>query len=220
MPTIAIVGAGPLLGLSVARLFGREGFRVVLIARSRANLDRLVAELAAEDVRAEGFTGDVTDESSMRRAFDQAGPVDVLHFSPVSKTLNIGSGVVGALDVSPENVQRQLDVQLHGAITSVQQVLPGMLGRGTGTLLFTTAYAAVQPMDAVANFGIAGAALRYYAATLHSALAGKGVHVAHVSVAAYLNTGPGTEPDTVARVYWDAYTRRDQAEITYFAPES
>ena len=43
--TIAIVGAGPGLGLSIAKKFGTNGFRAALIARSKDSLDQLVANL-------------------------------------------------------------------------------------------------------------------------------------------------------------------------------
>ncbi|MGF0118695.1 hypothetical protein ACQFYA_20580 [Promicromonospora sp. Marseille-Q5078] len=41
MPSIAIVGAGPGMGLAIARTFGSRGFDVALIARNRAKLDAL-----------------------------------------------------------------------------------------------------------------------------------------------------------------------------------
>lgn len=43
MPVIAIIGAGPGLGRSIARRFGREGFTVALISRTAPKLDRLTA---------------------------------------------------------------------------------------------------------------------------------------------------------------------------------
>jgi NAD(P)-dependent dehydrogenase (short-subunit alcohol dehydrogenase family) len=48
MPLIAIVGAGPGLGLAIARRFGREGFKVALISRAKPRLDALAAELTAQ----------------------------------------------------------------------------------------------------------------------------------------------------------------------------
>ena len=50
MPTIAIVGAGTGLGLSLARTFGAQGFSVALISRNEAKLDALVAELASDGI--------------------------------------------------------------------------------------------------------------------------------------------------------------------------
>ncbi|MBM7783515.1 SDR family NAD(P)-dependent oxidoreductase [Tenggerimyces flavus] len=219
MPTIAIVGAGPLLGLSVAKLFGAKGFQVALVSRTRENLNARVAELSSLGVEAAGFAGDATTPESLAAAFAEIrarfGEVDVLVFNAVSKTVT--ERVVAALDVSADNLREQIDVQLYGAVTSARQVLPSMLTRGEGTLLFSSAITAVHPTDQFTNFGIGGAALRYYVATLNTSLADKGIHAAHISVGVQLNTGPGTEPDTVAQQYWDAYVGRDQAERLYYA---
>ncbi|MFI7099648.1 SDR family oxidoreductase [Streptomyces sp. NPDC050161] len=221
MPTIAIVGAGPILGLSAAKIFGSKGFKVALVSRTQENVDKLAADLAELGVEAAGFAGDVTDSASLAAAFtrvrERFGAVDVVSFAPVTKTPNVGVDIVGPEAMTVENTQAQLDVQLHGAIRTVREVLPEMVERGSGTMLFTTAYAAVEPLAFVANFGLAGSTVRYYARTLNSALAEKGVHVAHISVNAYINTEPGTEADTIAELYWDAYTKRDQAELIFQA---
>lgn len=218
MPTIAIVGAGPMLGLSVAKLFGEKGFQVALVSRTQANLDARVAELSSLGVEAAGFAGDVTKPESLEAAFGEIrarfGEVDVLVYSAVSKT--VSERVVGALDVSVDNLREQIDVQLYGAVTSVRQVLAPMLARGEGTLLFTSAITGVHPTDQFTNFGIGGAALRYYVATLNTSLVDKGIHAAHISIGVYLGADPGTDPDTVARLYWDAYTDRDQPEHLYY----
>ncbi|MFF3754692.1 SDR family NAD(P)-dependent oxidoreductase [Streptomyces sp. NPDC002018] len=219
MPTIAIVGAGPILGLSAAKIFGGNGFKVALVSRTQENVDKLAAELAELGVEAAGFAGDVTDSASLAAAFgrirERFGTVDVVSFSPVTKSPNLGVDIVGPEAMTVENTQAQLDVQLHGAIRTVREVLPGMVEQGSGTLLFTTAYASVEPLSFVANFGLAGSTVRYYARTLNEALADKGVHAAHISVNAYINTEPGTEADTIAQLYWEAYTKRDKAELIF-----
>ncbi|MBY0400654.1 hypothetical protein K2X89_10185 [Myxococcota bacterium] len=50
MSTIAIVGMGPLVGLSLAREFGRRGFRVAMIARRRHALEDFAKQLASEGI--------------------------------------------------------------------------------------------------------------------------------------------------------------------------
>ncbi|MER0477500.1 SDR family NAD(P)-dependent oxidoreductase [Streptomyces sp. Edi2] len=56
--TLVVVGAGPGLGMGVARAFGRHGFRVGLIARSKDTLDALVGELTELGVIAAAFPAD------------------------------------------------------------------------------------------------------------------------------------------------------------------
>jgi short-subunit dehydrogenase len=53
--TMAIFGAGTGLGSSVATRFGREGYRVALVARRAAPLQELVADLAKAGVEAQAF---------------------------------------------------------------------------------------------------------------------------------------------------------------------
>lgn len=72
MSTIAIIGAGPGLGLATAHRFGREGFSVALISRTQENLDRLAAELATEGITARGYTPNVRDPHALQAALEAA----------------------------------------------------------------------------------------------------------------------------------------------------
>ncbi|WP_448255812.1 SDR family NAD(P)-dependent oxidoreductase [Microbacterium aurum] len=60
MPTIAIVGVGPSLGFSIAKVFGSQGFTVALISRNKTKLDHLVGELAGLGIAAAAFPADVS----------------------------------------------------------------------------------------------------------------------------------------------------------------
>ena len=95
MKTIAIFGAGPALGLAIARRFGREGYQAALVARDRAHLDDLVGELARDGIAAAGFQADLTDRVAALAAVDaieaKLGPVDVLEYSP-TPGVNPGTG--------------------------------------------------------------------------------------------------------------------------------
>jgi NADP-dependent 3-hydroxy acid dehydrogenase YdfG len=216
---IAVVGAGPGLGLAIARRFGREGFQVALISRTQSKLDALAAELAAEGIEGAGFAGDVLDRPSLREALDAAakrfGQIDVLEYSPAPS----GAPDLAPADVtqvSVENVQRQVEYYVYGGVTAAQAVLPGMLERGRGTLLFTTGASSLLVFPQMGNIGIGSAGLRNYVLALNAALADAGVYAAHVPLATWIGSGgPETQPDTIAEIYWELYTTRDQAERLY-----
>ena len=219
MSVIAIVGAGPGLGLSIARRFGREGFSVALISRTPDKLDRLVAELAASGIQAAGFAGDVLDPPTLAAAADRFGPVDVLEYSPAPHGAPSGLAMTDVLHATAENVQLQVEFYVYGAITAVQAVLAGMLERGRGTLLFTTGASSAVPMPPMGNVAIAAAGLRNYALALNAALADRGVYAAHVPLGVWIGSGgPETQPDTIAELYWDLYLSRDQPERLYVVP--
>ena len=74
MSTIAIIGAGPQLGLAIARTFGSHGFHVALIARDRSRLDGLVSQLGVDGITAAAFPADVLDHEALTQALrDAAG---------------------------------------------------------------------------------------------------------------------------------------------------
>lgn len=220
MPTIAIVGAGPGLGLAIAKVFGGHGFEVALISRSRENLDALVTGLSQAGVAAAGYPADVADRPSLVAALREVkrahGDVEVLEYSPATPLTIAELAPAEPLDVTVENVQAHLERGLYGAITATREVIPDMLARGSGALFFTTGASSALTIPRLANIGAAGAALRNWALSLHRVVASQGVYVAHVPIAVMIGgEDAGNQPDTIAQLYWDMYTSREQAEHLY-----
>lgn len=223
MTSIAIVGAGPQLGLAIARTFGSRGFDVALVSRDRGKLDGLVEQLTAEGVTAAAFPADVFDREALTQALEDAaaqfGGIDVLEYSPV--------GVFGSpalttpAETEPSHVQRQLEFQLYGAIAATKAVLPAMREAGAGTLLYTTGAGSIDPVPQIANVNAAAAALRNWVVNLHKELDGTGVQAAHVGINVSIGVPavpgfPTAQPEQISPVYWDLHTtKRDQAELVF-----
>ena len=218
MPLVTIIGAGPGLGLEIARAFGRRGFDVALVARDQAKLDTLAKTLEGEGVRARGFTADVSRPETITSALTEIksalGPIDVLEFSPADPTL----ADVDVLDVTMENLLPQIDFYLGGALTAVGAVLPDMIAAGNGTVLVTTGGGSINPMPFLGNVNIAAAGLRNWTLNLHNALAERGVYIAHVGITALIGAGhPDAEPDVIAQAYVKLYDERKDAELHHVA---
>ncbi|MFD9499171.1 SDR family NAD(P)-dependent oxidoreductase [Streptomyces sp. NPDC060035] len=216
MPTIAIVGAGPGLGLSIAKVFGGHGFDVALISRSQDNLDGLAKQLADAGITAAGFAADTADHPRLIAALEAAaarfGRIDVLEFSP-----HAGLVFASPQEVTVEALRPQIDGFVYGAVTATRTVLPAMLEAGAGTLLFTTGGGAINPYPQLATVNIAQAGLRNWALNLHQTLGEKGVHTANVAINVLIGETapdgvPHRSPDAIAQDYWDLHTRRDRAE--------
>ncbi|GAA2816846.1 SDR family NAD(P)-dependent oxidoreductase [Nonomuraea rubra] len=222
MPTLAIVGAGPGMGLAIARTFGSQGYDVALIARNRAKLDDLAGRLAADGVTAAAFPADVLDHDALTQALKDAathfGGIDVLEHSPAP---SIGSlSLATPSQTSPSDVQGLMDLLLYSAITATQAVLPAMREAGAGTLLYTNGGGSVDPHPMLGNVNAAQAALRNWVLNLHKELAGTGVQAAHVAIDVWIGGGgppgaPAAEAEEIAPVYWDLHTRRDVAERVF-----
>ncbi|MFT4084068.1 MAG: SDR family NAD(P)-dependent oxidoreductase [Nocardioides sp.] len=218
MPTLAIVGAGPGLGLSVARVFGKHGHEVALIARNRGRLEALVAQLEADGVTAAAFTADVTDRHTVSRALGEVierfGRIDVLEYSPYSAEASFAD--VLTLDVEEQLVPQVEGILLSG-VTAAATVLPAMLEAGTGTLLFTGGIGSIHPLPILAGANAAQAGLRNYVHNLYGVLADRGVYAAWVAVGAWIGSSPpagypSIEPDALAATMWEMHTTRTDVE--------
>ena len=222
MSTAVIVGAGPGLGRAIARRFGAEGFDIALIGRTGKTVDKVAAGLAEAGVRAEGFAADVTDRPALMSTFDAVkarfGEVDILEYSPAPSDPAMNA-TAGAVDLTVEALRPQLDLYLFGGVTAVQQVLPAMIARGSGTILVSTG-ASSGPVihPPFANIAAASGALRNWVLNLNAALAPRGVYAAHVAIATWIGReGPASQPEAIAETYWDLYQTRQDAERLYTA---
>ena len=218
MPLITIIGAGPGLGLEIARAFGKKGFDVALVARSQAKVDALASALVVEGIQARGFTADVSEPDTIRGALrsirESLGPIDVLEYSPADRALES----VDAVDVTMDNLQPQIDFYLGGAIAAVGAVLPDMIAAGTGTVLVTTGGGALARTPVRGNVNIAAAGLRNWILNLGAAVAEKGVYVGFVAITALIGGGrPDAEPAVIAQSYVKLHDERRDAELHYVA---
>ena len=212
-PSIIIVGAGPNLGAAIARRFGREGLAVGLVARDAGKLEALAGELAGLGITAAYAAADIRDASALSSAIaalaDRLGPVEVLEYSP----LPAREFMKPILETSVEDVRGPLEFSVLGAVAAVTTVVGPMIERGSGTILFTTGGAAINPYPARAGVGISFAGEVAYARMLHDELAGRGVHVAHTAIGGAIGPGLDHEPDDIADVLWRHHTERAEFQV-------
>jgi NADP-dependent 3-hydroxy acid dehydrogenase YdfG len=210
MSTFALIGAGPGLGLATARRFGAAGHAVALIARRAERLAELTAGLSREGIEARAFPADVLDRASLTAALGQAadvlGPVEILQFSPVPRA----DFMKPVLDTSTGDLVAPLDFSVHGPVTAVTAVLPGMRALGRGTVLFVNGGTAVRPHPERAGTSIAFAAESAYARMLHDALAPENIHVAQLIVPGAIRPdAEHSSPDVLAERLFDIHSQRD-----------
>jgi len=209
--SLVIVGAGPNLGLAVARRFGREGFGVGLISRTESRLVELAAQLRLDGILAAGAAADIRDSDALagaiHRLAEELGQVEVLEYSP----LPAPEFMKPVLETTVQDVRGRLEFSVLGAVAAVaavQAVIGPMRDDGRGTILFTTGGAAVNPYPARAGVGISFAGEVAYARMLHDALGEAGIHVAHTAVAGRIAPGADNEPQDVADVLWTHHVDR------------
>lgn len=217
MRTLALVGMGPLVGLSVAREFGRRGHRVAMIARRRHALEDFAKQLAEEGIEARAYPADASDRDALRSAFAairaEMGPIDVLEYSPTEW----GNGrLYPPLETTTETALGHFKLLVLGAITAVEAVLPDMLERGAGSLLFATGTSAHRPHPFVTSMGISNAGVRNYALCLAQELAPRGIFAATVAIGVQVErNGTKCDPDRIAEVFWRLHEKQDEHDVIY-----
>jgi NAD(P)-dependent dehydrogenase (short-subunit alcohol dehydrogenase family) len=137
---VAIVtGASSGIGRAAAWLFAKEGAKVVMVARRRAELDEMVSRIEAIGGQATAVPGNVKDEAIAKQAVEAA--IDI--FGGLDIAFN-NAGTLGEMgptpDVSLAGWQDTLDTNLTAAFLAAKYQIPAMLERGSGSVIFTSTF--------------------------------------------------------------------------------
>lgn len=231
----AVVGVGPRLGSAVARKFASEGYTIAILSRDLEKLSQL-AEEVAQEAKAQVFAlrVDCADARSVREAFEgvlSLGPVEVLVYNacepPANDDGDDDARPTPFLAVPPDAFHRALAVSAAGAFHCAQQVIPGMVDRGRGTIIFTGSSASLTGFAGYAHLSCAKFALRGLSQSLARELQPAGVHIAHVIIDGVIGdrrsprssraggggdtAAAGADPDAVAQSYWHVHAQDKSA---------
>ena len=166
-----IAGAGSGLSAALARKFSSAGYRILLAARDIAKLEPVMKATGGA-----AFATDVADPAAVAALFaeaDRLGPLGVAIFNASGRT----RGPLAELD--PGAVKNALLVGAYGGFLVGQQAAQRMLGRGSGSILFTGASASLKGFSGSAGFAMPKFGLRGLAQSMARELFPKNIHVAH-----------------------------------------
>ncbi|MGH8517135.1 MAG: SDR family NAD(P)-dependent oxidoreductase [Panacagrimonas sp.] len=197
-PLCVIVGAEEGLGASLAAAFAAEGCDLALLSPTLADSREALgaARKARPDGRAVTFDCDPATSEAVERALvgvaQDMGPIDVLIYN-----VRPAVAFIPPLEITPTALRDMLEIEAVAAFAAARTVLPKMIEHGAGTLIFTSATAALRGAANGLTFATSKFALRGMAQSLAKAYASKGIHVVHVRLDCYLD---------------DAFARRTMGE--------
>ena len=194
-PVCLVMGAGAGIGGNVGKRFAKGGYHAVLCRRSNEQgLERLVQEIEAVGGAASGFLLNAAEANSIEERVaaveKDIGPIEVVVFNLGAQ---IGDRALAA--TSYKAFERGWRLATFALFRLASAVLPHMEARGHGTLLVTSATAAVRGNAGQHSHAAAMGGRRMLCQTLNAEFAPKGIHVAHILI-----DGSVDAPDTLGRM--------------------
>ena len=200
-----IVGTGPGLSASLARLFARNGLQVAIAARQTDKLAALAVETGASV-----HACNAADPKDVASVFDA---LDAARRTPDVVVYNASNRVRGPLvDLAPDDVKRAIDISAFGGFLVSQQAARRMLPKSHGAIFLTGATAGVKGFALSATFAMGKFALRGLAQSMARELSPKGIHIAHFVIDGGIRSAarpvPANDPDSlldpdaIAETYW------------------
>jgi len=170
-----VTGAGRGIGRAIAVAFAAEGAAVALIARSRADLAGVAAEIRERNGRALAIPTDVTQDGAVEAMIEQAltelGRIDVL-------VTSAGTAAFGAVAESkPADWDTMLALNLRAVMVCCRAVLPAMLRQRSGTILNVGSIASKRALPGSAVYTATKTAVDAFSRVLAEELRPHGVRV-------------------------------------------
>lgn len=223
---ITVCGYGSGISHAVATKFGKAGFDVALIARRKEAVEAGAKELAAQGVKARGFSADLADFDALKNAFVEVkaslGSPTVIHWNAYAA----GAGTLEK--ATHDELMNALAVSAAGVVFATQLALPDLKAQKGKSAVLVTGGGFSQYNDDVdrmlvdygmMGLGIAKAAQHKAVRILHHKLAGEGVYVGEVMVlgmvkgTAFDNGHATIDPERVADAFFERYEKRDAISV-------
>lgn len=191
MTLVVITGASSGVGEAASHAFSKSGAKVVLVARSAERITKLAQEIGENAVAAPCDASDPDAVAAMAdRVLTTLGVPDVIINSA-------GAGQWKTLqDTDPSEAVTMMNAPFFAALLITRAFLPGMLDRGSGTILHVNSPACITPWRSSVGYAASRAALRGLHDALSQDLVGTGVDSCNVIfgkiASTYFENNPGT----------------------------
>jgi short-subunit dehydrogenase len=169
---VLLTGATGGIGGAIARALHERGAHLLLSGRREEVLRERVTELGGE--RAEALPADLESAEAARELVERAGQVDIL----VANHALPGSGRLDSYSV--EEMDRALDVNLKAPVHMTHALVPQMVERGSGHLVFISSMSGKVAAGGSSLYSATKFGLRGFATSLHDELERDGVGVTTV----------------------------------------
>lgn len=175
MSTVLITGASGGIGYELAKLFSRDHFDLVLVARSGDKLGQVANELQPHGVKVKTIPLDLSSSSAPKSVFHELQrenvEVDIL-------VNNAGFGIHSEFAQMPESeILGQIDLNIRALTELTRLFLPSMIARHDGKIMNVASVAGFQPGPLMAVYYATKAYVISFSEAIANEVQGSGVRV-------------------------------------------
>lgn len=194
-PVCLVLGAGAGIGGTVAAKFASEGYHSCLCRRTdQEGLDRFVKKIENDGGSATGFLMNAIEDNVIEDLIESIesdiGPIEVVVYN-----LGAQTGMKLLHETTYKEFEWGWRIATLGLFRTAKVLCPLMAKRGKGTLLVTSATAAMRGNKTQHSHASAMGGRRMLCQSLNAEFASKGIHVAHIVV-----DGAVDAPDTLGKI--------------------
>lgn len=192
--TCLVIGAGAGIGGTVGKKFAEEGYHAALCRRSDLEgLTGMIDGLRDAGLSASGHLLNAVDDGALEALIEEVegiGPIDTVLY-------NLGAQIGNrSVDDTPlKTFELGWRMACFGLFRVAKVLIPLMVERGHGTILVTSATAAMRGNSGQHSHAAAMAGRRLLCQTLNAEYAAQGVHVVHILI-----DGAVDAPDTLGKM--------------------
>ena len=204
---VLIVGVGPGLSSSIARLCASRKMKVILAARDIEKLENLKKEIDATTISC-----DASNIKSVRNLFKEVDKIGVPNLVIYNPSMRVKGSIT---EIDAIQVQKAINVTCFGAFLVSQEASKRMLERKSGSIFFTGATAGVKGFANSSAFAMGKFALRGLAQSLARELHPQNIHISHFVIDGAISREPYGDyqtmnPDEIAKSYL-SFHRQDKS---------
>ncbi len=165
-----ITGANSGIGLATAKLYLKEGAKVVLSGRRKDALDAVSKELTGDFITVVADVSKAEDNAHLiNETVNAYGKIDILF-------LNAGiAPPTPTTEVTEAHYNEIFDINVKGPILATKEALPHI--NDGGSILFTTSIVSQKGFDGLSVYSASKGAVRSYARVLTSEVKSRGIRV-------------------------------------------
>src|SRR5258706_8010104 len=171
---VVITGGSSGIGKALAEVFGKNGSKILITGRNKADLDRTVFELASKGILIHGFTADVTLLDDNKKMAEEA----LKHFGRIDVLINNAGISMRALfeDLDLNVVKKLMDVNFYGALYATQSCLAEII-KNKGSVIGISSIAGFRGLPGRVGYSASKFALNGFLEVLRTEMLYQGVHV-------------------------------------------